>query len=272
MWRMRMRQSMPHFFAAGARRAPLRFASPDEKWRRRIVLEERMTANVLRITEHPPLRRDQAFDRLRDAIIKGHFKPGDRLIERDLCEKMGVSRTSIREVLRRLEAERLIEVEPRRGPIVARVTRKQIAEIYEVRALLEAALVRRFAEKATDEDIAALRRIYEELSVVRRSEDVPRIVELTGRFTEHMMQVVDHELINDIHQKLTARISLLRVLAISLPGRLEESARELAVVMEAIERRDGDLAAQSLTTYVLNAADAALKRLDAMESGAVREE
>jgi DNA-binding GntR family transcriptional regulator len=184
---------------------------------------------------------------------------------------MGVSRTSIREVLRRLEAERLIEVEPRRGPIVARVTRKQIAEIYEVRALLEAALVRRFAEKATEKDIAALRRIYTDLGVVRRSEDVPRIVELTGRFTEHMMQVVDHELINDIHQKLTARISLLRVLAISLPGRLEESARELAVVMEAIERRDGDLAAKSLTTYVLNAADAALKRLDAMEGGEAAE-
>jgi DNA-binding GntR family transcriptional regulator len=168
---------------------------------------DRMTANVLRITEHPPLRRDQAFERLRDAIIKGHFKPGDRLIERDLCEKMGVSRTSIREVLRRLEAEQLIQVEPRRGPVVARVTRKQVAEIYEVRALLEAALVRRFAQQASDADIAALRRIYEDLRVVRKSEDVPGIVDLTRRFTEHMMKVVDHELINDIHQKLIARIS-----------------------------------------------------------------
>ena len=81
---------------------------------------------------------------------------------------MGVSRTSIREVLRRLEAEQLIEVEPRRGPVVARVTRKQVAEIYEVRALLEAALVRRFTQQASDEDIAALRRIYEDLRVVAR--------------------------------------------------------------------------------------------------------
>lgn len=224
-----------------------------------------MTANVLRITEHPPLRRDQAFERLRDAIITGHFTPGERLIERDLCEKMGVSRTSIREVLRRLEAERLIEVEPRRGPVVARVTRKQVAEIYEVRALLEAALVRRFTQKASAEDVAALRGIYEDLRVVRETENVPGIVDLTRRFTDHMMKVVDHELISDIHQKLIARISVLRVLAISLPGRLEESARELAIVMDAIERRDADLAAQSLTTYVLNAADAALKRLDASE-------
>ena len=66
--------------------------------------------NVLRLTEHPPLRRDQALERLRDAIITGHFAPGARLIERELCEAMGVSRTSIREVLRRLEAEQLIRL------------------------------------------------------------------------------------------------------------------------------------------------------------------
>jgi GntR family transcriptional regulator, trigonelline degradation regulator len=224
-----------------------------------------MTADILRITELPQLRRDQALERLRSAIIAGHFAPGERLIERDLCERMGVSRTSIREVLRHLEAEQLIQVEPRRGPIVTRVTRKQIAEIYDVRALLESALVRRFAQQAADEEIAALRRIYEELGLARTAEDVVQIVVLTKRFTEHMMEVVDHGLISDVLQKLIARISVVRVLAIAMPGRLEESARELAIVMDAIERRDGDLAARSLATYVLNAAEAALKRYDETE-------
>jgi len=226
-----------------------------------------MPTNVLRLTEHPPLRRDQAFDRLRDAIITGHFAPGARLIERELCEAMGVSRTSIREVLRRLEAEQLIEVEPRRGPVVARLTRKQVAEIYEVRALLETAVVRRFALEASNEAISELRRIYEELSVARRQEDVSAIVNTTRQFSEHMMRVVNHELINDIHQKLIARISVSRVLAISVPGRLEQSASELAVVMDAIERRDADTAAHSLTIYVRNAGEAALKRLDSAPDG-----
>ena len=218
-------------------------------------------ANVLRLTEHPPLRRDQALERLRDAIITGHFAPGARLIERELCEAMGVSRTSIREVLRRLEAEQLIEVEPRRGPIVARLSRKQVEEIYEVRALLEAAIVRRFAVEASAENIAELRRIYEKLSVVRDQGDVAAIVNTTRQFSEYMMDVVDHVLISDIHQKLTARISVSRVFAISLPGRLQQSARELAVVMNAIERRDAEGAAQSLMIYVRNAGEAALKRL-----------
>ena len=223
--------------------------------------------NVLRLTEHPPLRRDQAFERLRDAIITGHFAPGARLIERELCEAMGVSRTSIREVLRRLEAEQLIEVEPRRGPIVARLSRKQVAEIYDVRALLEAAVVRRFAVEASNEDIAELRRIYDELSVARRNQDVAAIVNTTRKFSEHMMRIVNHELIGDIHQKLIARISVSRVLAISVPGRLEQSARELAVVMDAIERRDAERAAESLTIYVRNAGAAALQRLDSAPDG-----
>lgn len=227
-----------------------------------------MTADILRLAERPRLRRDQALERLRSAIIAGHFAPGDRLIERELCERMGVSRTSIREALRHLEAEQLIQVEPRRGPVVTRMTRKQIAEIYEVRAMLEAALVRRFAEKATDAEIAALRRIYENLRRARSAEDVPRIVALTKRFTEHMIDVVDQELIGDMLRKLIARISVVRVLAIAVPGRLEESGRELAIVMDAIERRQGERAAQSLTTYVLNAADAALKRFDETEQQA----
>jgi DNA-binding GntR family transcriptional regulator len=222
--------------------------------------------NVLRLTEHPPLRRDQAFERLRDAIITGHFAPGARLIERELCEAMGVSRTSIREVLRRLEAEQLIEVEPRRGPIVARLGRRQVEEIYEVRALLEVAIVRRFALEASAENIAELRRIYEKLSVVRDQGDVAAIVNTTRQFSEYMMDVVNHELISDIHQKLTARISVSRVFAISLPGRLQQSAGELAVVMDAIERRDAEGAAQSLMIYVRNAGEAALKQLDAMSS------
>ena len=224
-----------------------------------------MTGDILRLTELPPLRRDQVLERLRNAIIAGHFKPGDRLIERELCERMGVSRTSIREALRHLEAEHLIQVEPRRGPVVARMTRKQIAEIYEVRAMLEAALVRRFAEIAGDDDIAALRRIYEDLRITRATGEVPRIVALTKRFIEHMLDVVDHELIGDVLRKLTARINVVRVLAIAVPGRLEESGRELAAVMDAIERREGDLAAQRLRAYVENAAAASLRRFDETE-------
>jgi GntR family transcriptional regulator, trigonelline degradation regulator len=225
------------------------------------------TGDALRVLAPQTLVRDEAFDRLRDAIITGHFPPGARLVERELCEAMGVSRTSIREVLRRLEAEKLVRVEPRRGPEVVRLSRKQVAEIYEIRAILEAMVVRRFTEMASDEDIAQLRAIFEEIIRADENENVYDLVGLMKRFIEHMMRVVDHELISDIHQQLIARISVLRVLSMSMPGRIQSSMGELRDVIEAIERRDADAAAESLTFYVRNAADAALARFDATQAG-----
>jgi DNA-binding GntR family transcriptional regulator len=225
-----------------------------------------MAGSVLRITDAPALLRDQALQRLRDAIISGHFAPGTRLIERELCEQMGVSRTSIREVLRGLEAEHLITVEPRRGPIVARLTRKQVAEIYDVRALLESAVVRIFTQKANDEEISHLRTLYDELDTARHSGDVGAIAKATVGFGEYMLKIANHELIGDIHKKLVARVSVLRAIAISQPGRLVQAARELAAVMSAIERRDAEQAAQCFSIYVRNAGDAALARIDAEAS------
>ena len=222
-----------------------------------------MIANILQITEPPTLLRERAFERLRDAIITGHFVPGDRLVERELCEAMGISRTSIREVLRRLEAERLIEVEPRRGPTVARVSRKQAAEIYEIRAQLEATLVRRFTERATDEDVAKLRLIFKEVVAAAKAEDVIALVGIMARFNAHMVAVVGHELIGEILQQLTARISFLRVKSMSQPGRVKTSLGEISNIIKAVERRDAKAAARHAVTYVNNACAAALERLDA---------
>lgn len=221
-----------------------------------------MSADALRITENPTLIREHALKGLRDAIISGHFSPGTRLVERELCEAMGISRTSVREVLRQLEAERLVVVQPRRGPTVARVSRKQAVEIYEIRAMLEAMLMRRFAEKATDAEIATFRSIFEEVIPASERNDVRELVAIMTRFLGHVMEVVDNEIVSDILQQLLARISVLRATSISRPGRLAESVVELRAIVEAVERRDADAAARWAMTYVENARDAALEQLD----------
>ena len=221
-----------------------------------------MNPNVLRITETPMLVREQAFDRLHDAIITGHFAPGDRLIERELCEAMGISRTSIREVLRRLEAERLVEVEPRRGPTVARINRKQAVEIYEMRAQLEAKLIERFTKEATDEEIAQLCAIYEEIPRAAEAEDVRELISIMTRFIGHVMQVVDHEIISDILRQLVARISFLRALSMSTPGRINRSIDEIGAIVDAVVRRDPQAVVRYVKIYVNNACEAALKRLN----------
>ena len=111
----------------------------------------------LRVISGPSLR-EQVAAKLRNAIAMGQFRPGERLVERELCEMTGVSRTSVREALRELEGDGLITTVPHRGPSVAVVTLDQARSIYEVRAVLEALAAKLFAENATDDDIGALRK------------------------------------------------------------------------------------------------------------------
>src|SRR5579883_3373385 len=103
--------------------------------------------------------RERTLKSLRDAILSNHLKPGQRLVERDLCEQAGVSRSSIREALRYLESEGLVESRGTKGMFVSVLNRKQALEIYEVRAALESEAARQFAERATESDLKAVRRL-----------------------------------------------------------------------------------------------------------------
>src|SRR5262247_14034 len=103
----------------------------------------------MRVVRNTVTLRQQVLEVLRSAILNFQFKPGDRLIERELCELTGVSRTSVREALRHLESEGLVESLPNKGPIVATLDLRQAGQIFEVRAALEGMAGRLFAERAT---------------------------------------------------------------------------------------------------------------------------
>src|SRR5882672_4452774 len=95
------------------------------------------TATGMRVVRNTVTLRQQVLEVLRGAILNFQFKPGDRLIERELCEMTGVSRTSVREALRHLESEGLVQNLPNKGPMVATVTGEEAREIFEVRRVLE---------------------------------------------------------------------------------------------------------------------------------------
>src|SRR5690606_31833219 len=101
--------------------------------------------------------REQVLNLVRNAILDFELKPGQRLVERELIERVGVSRTTIREVLRELASEGLVTVIPQKGAIVAQPPVDEAVDLYEIRAALEAMLVQRFIERATDEQLAAVR-------------------------------------------------------------------------------------------------------------------
>ena len=99
-----------------------------------------------------------------------------------------------------------------------------------MRAMLETMLVRTFTQVASDQDIAALRRIFDEYLARVHNKDVREIIAIINRFNQHMLDVVDNELLSDFLHKLMARISLLRVVAMSKPGRIEASIGETAEI------------------------------------------
>lgn len=220
-----------------------------------------MSLKALNAVEPPVLVRRQAFQNLRNAIISGEIKPGSRLIERELCDALGISRASVREVIRQLEAERLVDVEPRRGPVISRLTREQASEIYEVRAIFESRLAEAFTRIATQEDIEALRAIHDRVKEAAARREVLPLVSLMVEMTNHMGRVAGLEITLDLLNYLGARISALRVTAVSKAGRIEDSMAEIEEIVNAIEARDAARASRAARRYVQNAGRAALQQM-----------
>ncbi|MGE0575029.1 MAG: GntR family transcriptional regulator [Reyranella sp.] len=207
-----------------------------------------------------PLRRAIEM-RLRTAIVEGRFKPGDRLIEREMCQLLGVSRASLREALRQLEAEELVTIVPHRGPVVSELTVAEARQLYDVRAMLEGLAARRFAEVATDDDIVALRQALKAFSdVVRGKSTVPLLTAKAG-FYEALLDRCGNRIVGRILTQLNNRVALLRSTSMSQKGRLKNTLAEVTRIVEAIERRDPDGAWQATVDHIARAAEVAIQVL-----------
>ncbi|GGE54753.1 GntR family transcriptional regulator [Agaricicola taiwanensis] len=205
--------------------------------------------------------RQQVIKALYDAITTGMLKPGQRLVEKDLCELMGVSRPPVREALRQLESEGLVVSLPKRGPIVAKLSSEDVANIYQVRGALEALAAKLFAEKATDEQIRDLETSLQDLSAALESDDIDRTIEAKDRFYSNLTEGSGNPLLGSILHGMKARIQMLRRVSLSSPARTAETMREMNAMLAAIKVRDGEAAFQLSWNHIRNAADNALKIL-----------
>lgn len=207
-----------------------------------------------------PVRR-QVLENVRRAIAEQRFRPGDRLIERELCALMGVSRTSVREALRQLEAEGLVINEPDRGPVVASITPEQAEGIYQVRALLEGLAGRLFAERATDAEVAALRRAVEAVAAAQRAGDVRAFLAAKDEFYDLLLRGCRNETAHALLKSIQWRVTVLRATSLAQPGRGVESVREVRRIVEAIERRDPDAAERLSIEHARRAGEVAIRAL-----------
>jgi DNA-binding GntR family transcriptional regulator len=211
--------------------------------------------------------REQVLEMLRSEIIELRLKPGQRLVERELIERIGVSRTTIREVLRELAAEGLVTTIPQRGAIVTIPSPKQARELYEVRALLEGAAARECAAHASDEQVVALRAAFD--AVQASTGDARTFLKSKDSFYDALYDGAGNETIRSILAGLQARIAVMRATTVAAPGRPAASARELGAIVEAVARRDGDAAEEAARTHVRQAAAVLFTQLDSEEETSV---
>jgi DNA-binding GntR family transcriptional regulator len=213
--------------------------------------------------EVAPLRT-QVIDALRQAILAAEYAPGDRLRERELCERWEVSRNVVREALRHLEADGLVTVIANRGPIVATLTRQDAEALYEARAALEAMAGRLFAERATPQQMTALRGSLRAVETAfAREDDVVGWIASKDAFYALLLECCGNTVIADLLRTIQQRVRLLRGVSLHHRGRREESVRELREVVEAIVARDGERARGLLELHVERAGRAAFDRLSA---------
>lgn len=208
-----------------------------------------------------PVRRRVA-QVLREAIVNLTYCPGERLIERELCEATGVSRTSLREGLRELEAEGLVRNVPYKGLIVASVSADEARHIYDVRSQLEGLLGRHTASLRTETDLDALERNYDRIADVTASGSFGELVGLKGEFYAILMRVTANPILQDILVNLHGRVAQFRAIVMTREDRASESLREMRAILNAIAARDGDAAEAACIAHVRNAGDLVIEMLE----------
>lgn len=179
----------------------------------------------------------KVYKQMEAAILAGHFKPRERLVEMDLIARYGVSRTVIREVLKKLEAKGLVRTAPYRGAVVADLTVEEIEEIYFVRALIEKAAAKLVIKNIRPPEIKELKKIAQETENHLRQR-TERMIEKDGEFHRAIFRTCRNQVLYDIIDLLRTKAYIVGYHAWSIPDRIEQSIKEHEEILRAIEKRD----------------------------------
>ena len=208
--------------------------------------------------------RDQVIDGLRSAIMRFDLQPGQRLVERELIEQIGVSRATIREALRELTAEGLVVTVPQKGAVVYSPSADEARDLYAVRASLEALTVRRFIERAGEESHERLRATVTALErAVAAGADMHELLRSKDDFYAELLAGAASPTIEQILGGVQARVRLLRARSMSQPGRAGQMAGEMRALVDAITARDVERAERLCIEHLDHAAAAGLAGLEA---------
>lgn len=207
----------------------------------------------------PTALYQEVAERLRQRIFAHELKPGDWIDEKKLAEQYGISRTPLREALKVLASEGLVDLKPRRGCYVIEISRQDIDDIFPLMAMLEGRCARDAVRRAKAGDIEALNDIHERLESAARDGRIDAFFEANQEFHRRIQELAGNRWLLSVIQDLRKVLKLSRLHSLSLEGRLQQSLEEHRAIMTAIERGDAALAEKLMHDHLLSGREALAK-------------
>ena len=203
----------------------------------------------IKLDSYQPLR-EVVCETLREAIRGGVLKPGERLMEIQLAEELGVSRTPVREAIRKLELEGYVIMMPRRGTYVANLSIRDVNEVFEIRTTLDSLASGLAAERITDEELERLERLLVLIGEYIEQNDMDKIVETDMEFHDILYQASRNTRLVGIIYNLREQLTRFRSTSMSYPGRLKETLEEHIRIVEAIAQGNVELAQKAAEEHM----------------------
>ena len=193
---------------------------------------------------------DYVYTSLRTRILNGEYRVGESLIETRIAEQFQVSRTPVREALRRLELEELVSATPNKGMVVRGISAGDVDDIYTIRHLLESQAARWSAERATLEDIQKLSDIVDSCRLYTERHDVEKLAALDTAFHDALYTACKSRVLHQILSLLHVHIAQARKSSLETPHRAQETLKEHEAILEAVKNHDGDAAARLADAHI----------------------
>lgn len=210
--------------------------------------------------EFLPLR-DVVFNTLRRAILTGELKPGERLMEIHLADKLGVSRTPIREAIHKLELEGLVTLIPRRGAEVAQITEKNMNDVLEVRRALDALCVELACDRISDEELAALHDACENFELSIKTKELKKIAQADVALHDIIVRATGNQRLIQLINNLSEQMYRYRFEYIKDASQHETLVAEHKIIYQSIVRKDKETAAAAAKTHIDNQEKAIIRRI-----------
>ena len=211
--------------------------------------------------EYTPLR-DVVFNTLRQAIIKGDLKPGERLLEIQLADKLGVSRTPVREAIRKLELEGLVTMVPRRGTTVLGITKKHLKDVLEIRSALEELALELACRRVTPEQYEELVRLEALLEAKQDSDNAFELSDIDEKFHEQIYQATNNPRLIQLLANLREQMYRYRLEYMKAKDKRPRLIQEHQQIIKALKNKDSKAGRKAIYDHIVNQANAILSTLE----------